>query len=225
FSQSQPQPQFKKPQPQPPKDNRRGKRVKKRATVDLVDDDEEEEQTQPTEARIRFEDRLWMILTMVQLKVIIPEICSRVNGQGSTVISKSTTLFTNILNVKAEKMRLIMSGCKGHSKWDAPKPLDTEDHIEISGPDMRPRPAVKTRPAKKTKSKTSRRSGGSASGSISDFVSEDLRHKLQARTSAYEAKKQKEMAIMEFKEMKFLKIDPDKLSGPKASIIPKNKNK
>nr|GEV22308.1 reverse transcriptase domain-containing protein [Tanacetum cinerariifolium] len=141
--------------------------------------------SEPTEARIRFEDRLWMISTMVQLKVIVLEICSR----------------------------------------DAPKPLDTKDHIKISGPDMRPRPAVKTRPAKKTKSKTSRRSGGSASGSISDFVSEDLRHKLQARTSAYEAKKQKEMAIMEFKEMKFLKIDPDELSGPKASIIRKNKNK
>ncbi|GJU74225.1 hypothetical protein Tco_1265630, partial [Tanacetum coccineum] len=33
-----------KPQPQPSKDNHRGKRVAKRATVDLVDDDEEEEE-------------------------------------------------------------------------------------------------------------------------------------------------------------------------------------
>ncbi|GKG44148.1 hypothetical protein Tco_0483241, partial [Tanacetum coccineum] len=38
-----PQPQ---PQPQPPtKDNCRGKRMAKRATVDLAEDDEEEEQT------------------------------------------------------------------------------------------------------------------------------------------------------------------------------------
>ncbi|GJW86248.1 hypothetical protein Tco_0161588 [Tanacetum coccineum] len=44
FQQSQPQPRFKEPQPQPPKDNRRGKRVAKRATVDLVDEDEEEEE-------------------------------------------------------------------------------------------------------------------------------------------------------------------------------------
>nr|GEX86900.1 glutathione S-transferase T3-like [Tanacetum cinerariifolium] len=44
FQQSQLQPRFKKPQPQPPKDNRRDKRVAKRATMDLVDDDEEEEQ-------------------------------------------------------------------------------------------------------------------------------------------------------------------------------------
>ncbi|GKB40153.1 hypothetical protein Tco_0885095 [Tanacetum coccineum] len=62
--------------------------------------------------------------------------------------------------------------------------------------------------------------GGSASGSISDSVSEELRHKLQG-TSAYEAKKQKEMAIIEFKEMEFLTIDPDKLAKSKASIIRK----
>ncbi|GJZ32111.1 hypothetical protein Tco_0577547 [Tanacetum coccineum] len=81
---------------------------------------------------------------------------------------------------------------KSHSKWDALKPLDTEDHTEILGPDVRPRPADNTRPAKKTKSETTGSSGGSASdasGSISDFVYEDLRRKLQAGTSAYEAKK------------------------------------
>ncbi|GJU76310.1 hypothetical protein Tco_1273380 [Tanacetum coccineum] len=83
----------------------------------------------------------------------------------------------------------------GHSKWDAQKPLDTEDHTEIYGTDVRPRPAGKTRPAKKTKSETTGSSGGSASGSISDSVSEELRRKLQAGTSAYEAGKQKELAI------------------------------
>nr|GEU84098.1 hypothetical protein [Tanacetum cinerariifolium] len=91
---------------------------------------------------------------------------------------------------------------KGHSKWETPKPLDTEDHTEIFVPDVRPRLAGKTRLAKKTKSETTGSSGGStsgASGSISDFVSEELRRKLQAGTSAYEAKKQKELAITEFK--------------------------
>nr|GEV17100.1 hypothetical protein [Tanacetum cinerariifolium] len=57
--------------------------------------------------------------------------------------------------------------------------------------------------------------GVSASGSIF----EELKRKLQAGTSVYEAKKQKEMAIMEFKEMKFLTIDPYTLSEPKAIII------
>ncbi|GKC31674.1 hypothetical protein Tco_1038968 [Tanacetum coccineum] len=41
--------------------------------------------------------------------------------------------------------------------------------------------------------------------------------KLQAGTSAYEAKKQKELAMMEFKE--WSTIDADQLLGPKASII------
>ncbi|GJZ30284.1 hypothetical protein Tco_0575331 [Tanacetum coccineum] len=44
FQQSQPQPRFKEPQPQPTQDKRRGKRVAKRATVDLVDENEEEEE-------------------------------------------------------------------------------------------------------------------------------------------------------------------------------------
>ncbi|GJZ76448.1 hypothetical protein Tco_0641120 [Tanacetum coccineum] len=44
FQQSQLQPRFKERQSQPTKDNRRGKRVAKRATVDLVDENEEEEE-------------------------------------------------------------------------------------------------------------------------------------------------------------------------------------
>ncbi|GKB19485.1 hypothetical protein Tco_0853408 [Tanacetum coccineum] len=56
-----------------------------------------------------------------------------------------------------------------------------------------------------------RSSGGSALGSISDSVFEDLRRKLQARTSAYEAKKQKEFEITEFKELEFLTIDTDNI--------------
>ncbi|GKA24012.1 hypothetical protein Tco_0710045 [Tanacetum coccineum] len=74
---------------------------------------------------------------------------------------------------------------KDHSKWDAPKPLDTDDHTEYLG----------------------------------------LVRKLLAGTSAYEAKKQKELAITEFKEMEFLTIDLDTLSEPKASIIRKKQEK
>ncbi|GJT77313.1 hypothetical protein Tco_1044038 [Tanacetum coccineum] len=67
--------------------------------------------------------------------------------------------------------------------------------------------------------------GRSASGSISYSISEDLRRKLQAGTSAYEAKRQKELAITEFKELDFLTIDPDTLPEPKASIIRKKQEK
>nr|GFA38913.1 hypothetical protein [Tanacetum cinerariifolium] len=137
----------------------------------------------------------------------------------STVIAKSSTLFTNILNVKAAdhieaaKINFAAQQPKGrkfmlehawhilksHSKWDTPKPLETDDHTKIFGSDVRPRPAGKTRSAKKTKSEMTGSSSGSASGSIFDYVSEELRRTLQAGTSAYEAKKEKEMAIMEFK--------------------------
>ncbi|GKC69302.1 hypothetical protein Tco_1115185 [Tanacetum coccineum] len=54
---------------------------------------------------------------------------------------------------------------------------------------------------------------------VPDICSRDLRRKLQAGTSAYEAKKAKEMVMIEFKEMEFLTIDADSLSEPKASII------
>ncbi|GJS16360.1 hypothetical protein Tco_0410832 [Tanacetum coccineum] len=187
FQQSQPKPRFKEPEPQPPKDNCRGKRVVKQATVDLVDEDEEEEE------HIRQ--------------------CARWTCDEEILLTHSTA--------KGRKFQLEHAWriLKGRSKWDAPKPLDTEDHIEIFGPDTRPRLAGKARPAKKTKSETTESSGGSASGSISDFLSEDLRRKLQAGTSAYEAKKQKELAMKEFKEIEFLTIDADKLPEPKAGII------
>ncbi|GKE44191.1 hypothetical protein Tco_1471475, partial [Tanacetum coccineum] len=43
--------------------------------------------------------------------------------------------------------------------------------------------------------------------------------KFQATSSAYEAKKEKELAYMERKEFEFLTIDLDLLPEPKANII------
>ncbi|GJT80480.1 glutathione S-transferase T3-like protein [Tanacetum coccineum] len=56
------------------------------------------------------------------------------------------------------------------------------------------------------------------------FMLEHAR-KLQGGISAYEAKKQKKMAITEFKELEFLTIDLDTLPKPKASIIRKKQEK
>ncbi|GJW42788.1 hypothetical protein Tco_0071587 [Tanacetum coccineum] len=70
----------------------------------------------------------------------------------------------------------------------------TNDRSEIFGPEARPRPTGKTRPAKKTKLETTESSGGSASGFISDSLYGNLRRKLQAASSLgslYEAKKKK----------------------------------
>ncbi|GKC40562.1 hypothetical protein Tco_1052946 [Tanacetum coccineum] len=61
--------------------------------------------------------------------------------------------------------------------------------------------------------------GISLTFSVQLVISEDLRRKLQAGTFAYEAKKAKEMAMIEFKEMEFLTIDAGLLPEPKANII------
>ncbi|GJW55654.1 hypothetical protein Tco_0099739 [Tanacetum coccineum] len=79
------------------------------------------------------------------------------------------------------------------------------EHIDIAKtafmPDVRPRPAGKTQPAKKTTSETKESIGGIASESILDSLSEDLRRKLQAASSAYKAKKEKELAYTKCKEL------------------------
>ncbi|GJV55587.1 hypothetical protein Tco_1456592 [Tanacetum coccineum] len=61
----------------------------------------------------------------------------------------------------------------------------------------------------------------SHSESLSKSLFEDSRLKIQASESAYEAKKAKERAYMECKELKFLMIDTDGLSKHKAAIIRK----
>ncbi|GJZ89144.1 hypothetical protein Tco_0660926 [Tanacetum coccineum] len=262
---------FQQSQHQPTQDKRKGKRVAKRATVDLVNETEEEEEpvrqcarwTREEEILLtqcwietsengqigadRSEDSFWgqimddfntsstqgyrtrHMLTGKWTRTnadcqkfnAIYKHLERKSGENEADHIEAAKITFAAQQPKGRKFQL--EHCwrilKGHSKWDAPKPLDTEDHTEIFGADVRPRPAGKTRPAKKTKSETTGSSGGSASGSISDYVSEDLRRKLQAGTSAYEAKKAKEMAMIEFKEMEFLTIDVDSLPEPKASII------
>ncbi|GJW50108.1 hypothetical protein Tco_0091459 [Tanacetum coccineum] len=135
---------------------------------------------------------------------------------------------TNFMAQSKGRKFLLEYACrvlKNHPKWDVPKLLDADDHTEIFKPDVRPRPIGKPRPAKKTKSKMTESSGGSASGSILESLSKDLRRKLQAPEYAYKAKKEKEMAYTECKELKFLMIDVDALSEPKASIIRKKQEK
>ncbi|GJZ82494.1 hypothetical protein Tco_0647667 [Tanacetum coccineum] len=111
---------------------------------------------------------------------------------------------------------------KKHPKWDAADHFDSEDHTEIFGPDARPRPPGKTRPAKKTKSETTESSAGSGSGSMKDVLNEELHQKIQAGKSAYKAKIVKEQSATELNELQFLTIDADSLPEPKKTII-KNK--
>ncbi|GKD26448.1 hypothetical protein Tco_1232662 [Tanacetum coccineum] len=55
--------------------------------------------------------------------------------------------------------------------------------------------------------------------SVSSLVSQDYRRKCDAAEKAYEAKKEKELAIMQCKELEFLIIDLSALLAAKRAII------
>ncbi|GJR24677.1 hypothetical protein Tco_0973204 [Tanacetum coccineum] len=171
FQQSQPQPRFKEPQPQPTKDNRRGKRVAKRATVDLVDENEEEEEpirqcarwTREEEILLTecwietSEDSFWgqimdyfntgttqgyLTRHMVTVKwTRINGDCQKFNaiykhlecksGENEADHIEAAKITFAAQQPKGRKFQL--EHCwrilKGHSKWDAPKPLDTNNFL------------------------------------------------------------------------------------------------
>ncbi|GJZ42591.1 hypothetical protein Tco_0589846 [Tanacetum coccineum] len=90
---------------------------------------------------------------------------------------------------------------------------------ELFGPDPRERPAGKQRAPKKQKlvdtssvgGSTGGSTGGSQSESISSLVSQDYRRKCDAAERAYEAQREKDLAIKKCEEMKFLMIDTSNL--------------
>nr|GEZ49741.1 hypothetical protein [Tanacetum cinerariifolium] len=100
---------------------------------------------------------------------------------------------------------------------------------ELFGPDPRERPAGKQRASKKQKSvdassaggSTEGSTGGSQSESLSSLVSQDYRRKCDAAERAYEAKRDKELAMMQCRELEFLMLDPSTLPPAKRAIIVK----
>ncbi|GKB93768.1 hypothetical protein Tco_0979905 [Tanacetum coccineum] len=61
--------------------------------------------------------------------------------------------------------------------------------------------------------------GGSQSQSVSSIVSQDYRRKCDAAEEAYEAKREKELGILQCRELEFLMIDPSSLPPAKRAII------
>ncbi|GJV43950.1 hypothetical protein Tco_1428486 [Tanacetum coccineum] len=116
---------------------------------------------------------------------------------------------------------------KNYPKWDAAEPIDADNLEELFGPDPRERPAGKQRAPKKQKSVETTSAGGSTGGStrgsqsesVSLLVSQDYRRKCDAAEKAYEAKREKELAIMQCKELEFLMIDHSTLPAAKRAII------
>ncbi|GJT99338.1 hypothetical protein Tco_1094856 [Tanacetum coccineum] len=116
---------------------------------------------------------------------------------------------------------------KNYSKWDAAEPIDADNLQKLFSPDPRERPADKQRAKKKQKSVETTSVGGSTKGStgrsqsesVSSLVYQDYRRKCDAAKKAYEAKREKELAIMQCKELEFLMIDPSSLPPAKRAII------
>ncbi|GKC73394.1 glutathione S-transferase T3-like protein [Tanacetum coccineum] len=97
---------------------------------------------------------------------------------------------------------------KNYPKWNAAEPIDEDNLQELFGPDPRERPADKQRASKKQKS--------------------DYKRKCDAAERTYEAKREKELAIMkkelaimQCKELEFLMLDPSSLPPAKRAIIEK----
>ncbi|GJQ94654.1 hypothetical protein Tco_0005793 [Tanacetum coccineum] len=125
---------------------------------------------------------------------------------------------------------------KNYPKWNVAEPIDEDNLQKLFGPDPRERPADKQRALKKQKSVDTSSVGGSTGGStersqsesISSLVSQDYKRKCDAAERAYEAKREKELAIMkkelaimQCKELKFLMLDPSSLPPAKRAIIEK----
>nr|GEW77411.1 hypothetical protein [Tanacetum cinerariifolium] len=100
---------------------------------------------------------------------------------------------------------------------------------ELFGPDTRERLAGKQRASKKQKSvetlstgeSTGGSTGGSQSESVSSLVSHDYRRKCDAAKRAYKAKRDKELVMMQCRELEFLMLDPLTLPPEKRAIIEK----
>ncbi|GKE16913.1 hypothetical protein Tco_1424490 [Tanacetum coccineum] len=110
-----------------------------------------------------------------------------------------------------------------YPKWNATEPIDADNLQELFGPDPRERPAGKQRAKKKQKSVETTSAGGSTGGSqsesVSSLVSQDYRRKCDAAEEAYKAKKEKELGMLQCRELEFLMIDPSSLPPAKRAII------
>ncbi|GJZ64748.1 hypothetical protein Tco_0621169 [Tanacetum coccineum] len=116
---------------------------------------------------------------------------------------------------------------KNYPKWNAAEPIDGDNVQELFGPDPRERPAGKQRAPKKKKSvdtssvegSTGGSTGGSQSESVSGVLSQDYRRNCDAAEKSYEAKREKELGMLQCRELKFLMIDHSPLPPAKRAII------
>ncbi|GJT44213.1 hypothetical protein Tco_0952928 [Tanacetum coccineum] len=102
-------------------------------------------------------------------------------------------------------------------------PIDEDNLQDLFGPDPRERPADKQRTTKKqklvdtssTRGSTEGSTEGSQSESVSGVLSLDYRRKCDAAEKAYEAKREKELRMLQCRELEFLMIDHSSLPPAK----------
>ncbi|GJT10831.1 hypothetical protein Tco_0857873 [Tanacetum coccineum] len=117
-----------------------------------------------------------------------------------------------------------------HPKWDAPEQVDLTGDVpgasqeDLFGHDARPRPAGKSRPAKKTKfDATTSTDGSSASTQFGELMEQELRLKREAAERAFEAQAEKDRTLMRLEELRFLATSTKDLDDDDAYWIKKQK--
>ncbi|GJV32144.1 hypothetical protein Tco_1392544 [Tanacetum coccineum] len=110
-------------------------------------------------------------------------------------------------------------------KWNAAEPIDADNLQKLFDPDPRERLIGKQRAPKKQKlvdtSSARGSTRGSQSESVSGLLSQDYRRKCEVAERAYEAKRDKELAMIQCRELVFLMLDPSSLPPAKLAIIEK----
>ncbi|GJT08561.1 hypothetical protein Tco_0843023 [Tanacetum coccineum] len=125
------------------------------------------------------------------------------NGPGLHAEMQRRLILSDMVNKKFQYVH-VWNILKNYPKWNVAEPIDEDNLQKLFGPDPRERPADKQRALKKQKSVDTSSVGGSTGGStersqsesISSLVSQDYKRKCDAVERAYEAKREKELAIM-----------------------------
>lgn len=118
-------------------------------------------------------------------------------------------------------------------KWDAEEPIDITCLEDIFGPDKRPRPerdggrkSLAANKQKSTLTSSAASSSWSQTSTFSGQLSEKYSQKANVQMACYEARREKELKVLEMKEMKFLLLNSDATTDPeKATIIRKRQTK
>ncbi|GJU36289.1 hypothetical protein Tco_1184643 [Tanacetum coccineum] len=201
------QPQFKVPEAKEPRDGRRKvKKVsKKQPIVDLDEDDDDDVEEKRVNTRWNRDEEILLTESWVEHS----QNASIEKDQSDDVINgdcqRFNAIYKHLTRKSGEKKADHIKNAKNTymEGYDAAKPVDEDNIAELFGPDLRARPAGKPRPSKKAKS----------------MDTSSARRKCEAAEAVYEAKRKKELGLLECRELEFLMIYPSSLPCEKAADV------